>query len=36
MDELLINCEECGYKWIGDDLDEDCPSCESENIKVIG
>lgn len=40
MDKLLIKCEECEYRWIGDDFDEDfdedCPSCESENIKVIG
>ncbi|MEC1395582.1 hypothetical protein P9D26_19940 [Bacillus velezensis] len=24
MDELLIKCEQCEYRWIGDDFDEDC------------
>ena len=35
-DSLLIECQNCGYKWLGDDFDEDCAMCESENIKVVG
>lgn len=32
---LLIQCQECSYRWNGDSFDEDCPYCESENIKVL-
>lgn len=30
---ILYLCKDCKYRWNGDELDEDCPSCESENIK---
>lgn len=34
MDDVILwECSVCGYKWNGDCLDDDCPSCESEDIK---
>lgn len=35
-DNLIIQCQDCGYKWNGDSFEEDCPNCESENIEVVG
>lgn len=36
MSEILWQCLECGYKWLGDSFDEDCSNCESEEITQVG
>lgn len=34
--DIQWECEECGFRWYGDETDFECPCCDEINIKEVG
>ena len=32
MEQITWVCKDCGYSWVGDEIDSWCPACDELNI----